>query len=324
MIRVDEKAKACDLCDGQHFEQVAQLDRHGQPLETVVCTSCGLVVHGRTPTEAQLEEFYGNNYREQYHGETTPSDRRILRAWRNGRRLYRQLAAYATPGAEVMEIGAGIGCTVKQFELAGCRASGIEPHAGFQSFGAQQLRADVSRANLYDLAVQPRYDLLLLVHVIEHFLSPRQALMRMAQLLKPGGRLYVECPNLAAPFAMRDRLFHFAHIHNFTPQTLEMLAARCGFRLERLFQSEDRPNLEMLLIRDDPRQLRHADSYARTLEAIRRHNWASYHLRWQYLQLRVRKLSGYLGDHLGAAARVRRIVSRCQATEPPERRARAA
>src|SRR5690606_22108136 len=112
-------AKRCDLCGDRGFELVATLDRRGEPLNTVVCTTCGLVAHARIRSDAELDRYYADEYRQDYHGEFAPSDRRVCRAWNNGQRLLKQLSPYVDRGASVFEIGAGIGCNVKSFELAG-------------------------------------------------------------------------------------------------------------------------------------------------------------------------------------------------------------
>ncbi len=316
---VGANSKHCDLCDQTQFEVIAELDRKGQPLETVICKNCGLVAHQKIPTERELADFYRSVYREDYHGESTPSARRIMRAWRNGARIHRQVSDHVVPGDEVFEIGAGIGCTVKQFEQHGCAASGIEPHQGFQLYSANSVRARVTQASLFDLPARPQHDLVLLVHVIEHFCSPRAALHHLHSIIRPGGLLYVECPNLGAPFAMRDRLFHFAHIHNFTPRTLMMMAQRAGFVMERSFKDEQDPCLEMLFRKAKPSEPDYSESYQETMNALERHTWASYHLRWRYLWPRLRKLSGYAAEHVVAKRYVRDVLRQCESTKTPTR-----
>jgi 2-polyprenyl-3-methyl-5-hydroxy-6-metoxy-1,4-benzoquinol methylase len=274
-------------------------------------------VHARVPTAAELADFYARHYRQDYHGETTPSARRVVRAWRNGERIYRQLAHYVKPGDRVFEVGAGIGCNVKVFQQQGCLASGIEPGEGFWQFSREKLRASIARCDLMQIAAEPRYELVLLVHVIEHLASPTESLTRIRKLLHPGGRLYVECPNLAAPFAVRSRLFHFAHIHNFTPRTLTMLAEECGFEVEARFGAADDPNLQMLLRRAGAGRLRiDPQSYPETLERLSRYNALTYHLRWNYLWPRCRKVLTYLDEQVLAGRRLRRILKRCAETEP--------
>ena len=305
--------KACDLCGGQSFEQIASRDRHGRDLATGICVHCGLVAHLEIPSDEELAEFYARQYRQQYHGEETPSARRLVRAWKNGQRIIDQLSPYVSPGDRVFEVGAGIGCTVKGFEQHGCRASGVEPHEGFREFSCRELRADLAAGDLDRLPAMAPQDLVLLVHVIEHLASPTRALNRIRELLKPGGRLYVECPNLAAPFARRSQLFHFAHIHNFTPATLSMLAEKCGFAVERRFSSDDDPNLQMLLTRIDSVRLNvDRDSYAATLRALSRYNNLTYHLRASYLRSRLRKIGSYAAEHLFARRQARQIRTSCQ------------
>ncbi len=221
----------CDLCGEERFERIARHDRRGLLLETVVCRRCGLVQHAILPSEQELAAFYAHEYRRQYKGEVSPSARRIMRAWRKGELILERLARHLIPGERILEVGSGIGCTVQVFDLAGYDAQGIDPNEGFCAYGATKLHARVRTACLADMLAEPRFDVVLLVHVIEHLASPRLALAQIHQMLRPGGRLYLECPNVAAPFAALERLLHFGHIYNFTRDTLEALARRAGFEV---------------------------------------------------------------------------------------------
>ncbi len=165
---------------------------------------------------------------------------------------------------------------------------------------------------MFDLEPRPSHAAILLVHVIEHFRSPREALLHMHRLLKPDGRLYVECPNLGAPFTTRGKLFHFAHIHNFTPTTLAMMARRCGFLLERQFSRLRDSNLQMLFRRVETVQLQvDPTSVSQTLAALTRYNRLTYHLRWNYLAPRVAKLASYAVERLTAERFVERLLHDC-------------
>ena len=110
---------ACDLCSGSKFEIIANKDRHGESLETAMCASCGLVRHAHVPSEEELHEFYSTTYREDYNGERSPGPRRIMRAWNNGERICKQITPFLKGESRVLEVGAGIGCTVKVFDRAG-------------------------------------------------------------------------------------------------------------------------------------------------------------------------------------------------------------
>jgi len=305
--------RICELCGHRGYKVVSLCDRDGHPLETAICTGCGLVAHLHIPDDAELDAFYASKYRRQYHGETTPSPRRVMRAWENGRRIARQLAPFLRDHESLLEVGCGIGATVKTFELLGHRASGIDLGTDSVRYGRQALHAQVENAGLFDLPPEPRFDMVFLVHVIEHFSSPVRAMRAIHTLVKPGGRLYVECPNLAAPFATRKRLFHFAHVYNFTPWTLLSVARKCGFELERRFGDDGDPNLRMLLRRIERGYLAIApQSYQRTLDRMSRCNGLVYHARWSYLTSRAKKVLGYLHERLAAGRFVRRLSAECR------------
>ncbi len=302
----------CDLCGGRDFDTISERDRRGKPLRTVICRQCGLVMHAPVPSEEELARYYAERYRMDYHGERTPSPRRVMRAWKNGERIFHRLAPLLAGDDRVLEIGAGLGCTVKVFDLHGFDARGIEPNRDFNAYSRDRLKSRVENTNLYDLPAEPRADLVLLIHVIEHFSSPRRALEHIHALLADGSRLYIECTNLTGPFATFDRMFHFAHVHNFTPHTLIALARECGFVVEREFSGENDPDIEILFRKDKPTEARGALSgHAESVKArLRRFSWLRYHLRADYWKRRLRKLWSYLVEFLTARRFVRRLLEK--------------
>ncbi|MCA9084159.1 MAG: class I SAM-dependent methyltransferase [Planctomycetaceae bacterium] len=315
----------CDLCGDSSCSVISDTDRHGQPLTTVMCDNCGLVRHRDIPSEEELREFYSTNYREEYNGERIPGPRRIMRAWNNGLRICRQISNHLPSGGSVFEVGAGIGCTVKVFERDGFAAKGIDPGGEFLKFSHDKLHADVAVGNLYDLPEDRSFDAVLLVHVIEHLRSPKLALLKIATLLKPGGLFYVECPNLSAPFARRSQLFHTAHIHNFVPATLRMLAESTGYRLRQRFGDERDPNLQMLFEYTGQCQLNvDPENVPRTLQELQRSDTLPYLARPRYLVDRARKLASYGEEHLRARSFVADLISTCQSAKREQEARRAA
>lgn len=312
-MAVSEQNKAgCDLCGGQEVEIISRQDRQGQTLITGMCLKCGLVAHHPMPDEAGIADYYRQQYRQDYHGEATPSARRVMRAWNNGQRIADQLISSLPASARLFEVGAGIGCTVKSFAERGLTAQGIEPNENFNQYTTQILQADVKNCNLFDFPAKGDQDVVLLVHVIEHFTSPVRALTTMRDLLTDDGLLYIECPNLTAPFSTFARLFHFAHTFNFSPNTLSLIAARCGFELVKTFTDDENPDIQMLFRKVVVPQDIQADGEEteRIRHAIHRYHAISYHLRFSYLQRRVAKLASYWREYRQADDVVRDLEER--------------
>ena len=162
-----------------------------------------MLSHAEIPSDEQLADYYRQHYRAEYHGEFLPAPHRVVREWKRGAYLARLLAPHLKPRDRIFEIGCGMGCTVKQLELAGYDATGVEPGDGFRRFATQHLRARVERGVLADIHRPAHYDAALLVHVLEHLPSPTMALRQIHALLGERGRLYVEVPDAGAPTRIR-------------------------------------------------------------------------------------------------------------------------
>lgn len=317
-----DRTQPCDLCEGSDFRRVADRDRDGRSLGTCVCEQCGLVAHERIPEARDLAAYYAREYRRDYHGEFVPSPRRVLREWQRGRRMVRRLRPHLPPGARVFEIGAGMGCTVKNLELAGYQAGGIEPGEGFLQFANQHLHARIEAGELADVRAEGEFDAVLLIHVLEHLRSPREALARMRRMLRPDGLLVIEVPNVAAPHASPGKLFHFAHIYNFTPRTLEALANVTGFAVRQwLSKPEDKAMVALLELAEIPTtEIARSEipiplrfdptSYDQAVAALTRFTPASYVLRWSYLRERLARMLQQQAERILARHRVARILRR--------------
>ncbi|MFC1759441.1 methyltransferase domain-containing protein, partial [Planctomycetota bacterium] len=166
----------------------------------------------------------------------------------------------------------------------------------------------------------------LLVHVIEHFSSPRAAIGQIRKLLRPGGQLYVECPNVGAPHAAPAKLFHFAHVHNFTPHTVQMMCESNGFKLKEKMASDDDRSVRLLFETSDVYDLHLIPgSYEAALDGIFRYNTLTYHLRPEYIKNRWRRITGFVSNHMMPRQRLQAILSddasRSDSVEKEHRRA---
>lgn len=303
------RATRCDLCGRSDFRLLADRDRRGAELGTVICHHCGLVTHARIPADVELTEYYRRQYRMDYHGEYVPSPHRVVREWNRGRELLQLLRPFVTACDQVVEIGCGIGCTVGNFQAAGLLASGVEPGDGFRRYAIERLGITVSGGVLADLPRRPMTDVILLVHVLEHLRSPSEALAHIRALLHDRGRCYIEVPNAGAPHAAPGKMFHFAHIYNFTRDTLGMLAAKADFTVLQWLSSPGDKNLRVLLQCGDGADWSvEPGSYARATKAIKGTGRLRYFLRWDYMRQRLRTLVGHPLDRVFASRRVARIL----------------
>lgn len=218
--------------EGTH-ELVSEVDRRGNPLRTVVCMETGLVRNDPVPDDAELAKFYAEDYRKAYKGAETPRKRQIIRNFRRAAAHIGQFRDVLDPAGYVLDVGAGSGEFAYLMTEMGKTVTGIEPNAGYAAYCREDLGLDVQTAHLApDLFQLGQFDLIRLNHVLEHLNDPVKYLSMIATWLAPGGRLYVEVPNIETYCQTKSRgnMFHYGHIWNFNPWTLRSAAGLAGLQ----------------------------------------------------------------------------------------------
>ena len=223
-------ASPCGLCGGTERQVIATRGRGYVPLTTAVCTGCGLVSHHPLPDPAEVAAFYASRYRVAYKGAYEPKRKHALRALRGALARAARLAPSLPPGAQVLDVGASSGEFTYVMARHGFAARGLEPNRRYAAFARRTYGAMVETCGLEEASIAPgSLDLVTLNHVLEHLADPWDALRRVHGWLGPDGLLFVEVPNLAGVRKQAANTFHMAHIWNFTPETLRLLAWHCGF-----------------------------------------------------------------------------------------------
>ena len=219
------------LGNASRNEVVSETDRHGRPLRTVICMDTGLVGNDPVPNDAELAQFYAEDYRITYKGAAKPRRRQILRNFRRAATYVRTYRNVLDPASRVLDVGAGSGEFAFLMTRLGKTVTGIEPNSGYAAYCRDELELDVRTAHLAsDLFPAGQFDLIRMNHVLEHLNDPVKYLGDIAGWLAPDGLLYVEVPNIEVYCRekSRGRMFHYAHIFNFNPWTLRACAGLAG------------------------------------------------------------------------------------------------
>jgi SAM-dependent methyltransferase len=258
-----EEVKACDLC-GMSESAVFIALPDQPPFGLVCCSNCALVYVDPRPSPEEIGHYYG----EQYYMSRSPqidTSRQIfqkakglayraqcLRAtevnpsmrvglsmvnFATGWRVRRRLPPLAT--GRLLDVGCGNGTWIGwiQDNIPGWEVEGVEinPHAAQAARTAFGLEVHVG--NLQDLYLPPdQYDLITFWHSLEHVHSPSAVVHEAHRLLRRGGWLGIEVPNINSFEAQLtgDSWYHLdvpRHLFHFSQATLVRLLTQNGFKV---------------------------------------------------------------------------------------------
>jgi 2-polyprenyl-3-methyl-5-hydroxy-6-metoxy-1,4-benzoquinol methylase len=138
--------------------------------------------------------------------------------------------------ARILDIGCGDGVLFPFLSTFG-RVEGIEPDPLVVSDDGPWRASIHLRPFDESFAPDTRYDLILMLDVLEHLDAPVDALRHASSLLAPGGRILITVPAFMSLWTHHDAVNR--HVTRFTRATLLPVACRAGLTVltsEYLFQ----------------------------------------------------------------------------------------
>lgn len=220
--------KFCPLCGVEKFLVFDQRDFRGFEVTNVLCSQCGLVFQTPRMSESELDAFYQENYRVAYQGQEGPSDKDL--------KVQKARAEYLVnllQGLEInkvhnyLDIGSSAGYLITEVQqLFRCEAVGIEPGEAYRKYAESKGIQVFKELSLIEEAEIPRFDLVSLIHVLEHLPDPVEYLKTLRnKFLTQSAKLLVEVPNLYA-----HDCFEVAHLTSFSSDRLVQVLKSAGFK----------------------------------------------------------------------------------------------
>ncbi len=275
----------CAICGPSPTQVVAESDRSGQPLRTVICRTCGLVFSDPRP-EADLEAYYANDYRREYKGQERPQPKRIYRnGWAALERLD-FLRRFLPPGGRLLDAACGGGEFLYLAQSSGWQVEGIEPGRDFARYAREEYGVPILSGFIAEAAFPPaHFDAVTLWHALEHVDDPVGILERLGSWLAASGRLIVEVPNVLATCQAPRQRYHRAHLYHFNAVTLTAVGAKAGLAAIHNEVSADGGNLRVVFTRGQ-QAVSTAGNFAHTLAVLEAHTpWRHYWSAWPYRRL---------------------------------------
>ena len=202
------------------------------------CATCGLEQTFPPTEEAELNRLYEKHYNFQTIKRKRYDDLRNRFFSSNLYRLWLwidgDVSFHRRKGAgRLLDIGCNDGRSLKRYADNGLQPEGLEINP-LAAGTARKTGFTVHNVRIEDFAPAYLYDVAVLSNVLEHSLDPTRLLLHVRRILKPGGEVWLSCPNsrswLRRVFGAKWINWHVPfHIVHFSPKSLARLLSDTSF-----------------------------------------------------------------------------------------------
>lgn len=206
----------CAICENVAGEQIDKMTfflngKHTPLTSVLICPNCGYVWLSPKISADELDVYYSVQGRRTT--ETIAYKEQAL-----------FIAKFTKPDMRIIDIGAFDSRLLQLLGNAGAQETySIEPDTEYSDTGFSTIRDAMDR-------LEENYaDLITLGHVFEHVQDPIKILAQCKHLLRPGGALFIEVPNLEEPQVQVVPYWTPFHQSYFTSNTLTYMLEKAGF-----------------------------------------------------------------------------------------------
>jgi 2-polyprenyl-3-methyl-5-hydroxy-6-metoxy-1,4-benzoquinol methylase len=240
--RADFIAANCPAC--QENRPAPAFEKTGMPF--VYCLDCATLYASPRPKPEHLNDYYRNSQNYEYWS------RHIFPASENARRekIFKPRVTqvldicerFQLPTNLLLEVGAGFGIFCEEMSKTGQFQTvlAVEPTPYLaedcRRRGLTVIEKPIEAIHKTELtSEQQPVNVIACFEVIEHLFSPRDFLMKCADLLDAGGLLIVTCPNGQGfdivTLQEKSSAVDVEHLNLFNPESLAYLMETCGFEI---------------------------------------------------------------------------------------------
>ncbi|WP_084632445.1 class I SAM-dependent methyltransferase [Shewanella waksmanii] len=223
--------RRCIVCNEtqstQVFSKPYNLTGLGEvPMEIHVCERCGAVFQNPLPDLEKIRTTYRDMSNYTNPGRSgKPSATKINAV----ERQLDYLSQHVDTKGSAFQVGCSDGYTLHRFQKAGWEVDGIDPSTSAIALAHKQYNLTLHNGFIEDYIHDGTlYDLIILTHVLEHFVDPASVLQTCKKMLKADGFIFIEVPSLIDQSSWPTGYFTFEHLNYFSPVSMLNLMSQCG------------------------------------------------------------------------------------------------
>lgn len=226
----------CIICGSRDYKVLFR-ENDAQIHQIVQCTGCGLMY--ANPQKETFSEAY-SYCTDDSLPPLTSDDQTIQQAHQkilDYKEIVKQVNKEKPSKGRILEIGASTGILLNEFRNAGWEVEGLEPDQRTVKYAKEKFGIQMLQKPLEDIPFESRsFDVIIMLHVIEHLYEPHTGIAIIYRLLKDNGLLVIETPTydtfMYRVFGRRERSIScHQHMFFFTLDTLKNLVEKNGLKV---------------------------------------------------------------------------------------------
>jgi len=204
------------------------------------CDICGLFFNDKMNKNFDAKSLYNDYYKNEIGGRFSFGIEYLIRLFRFFR-AFKIFTSY--PGAKsILDIGSGRGFKLyylkKYFKIR--KAVGIQISKPACEFSRERLGLEIIDKDFLDVQFgEEKFDIVTMMHVLEHVFNPEKYVKKIHSILSDGGRLVIEVPNFNSWSSVLTGKYWLGldlryHVSYFTVDSLDRLLKKYNFKIKVL------------------------------------------------------------------------------------------
>jgi SAM-dependent methyltransferase len=222
--------QCCTICASKDYEVIVTSEIAALKIYKVLCRECGLIYTRPMPTFEEYKEYFYNARINEAKAKIHL--RRIYRSALRSIPRYNRVKALLKHCNDVLDASAGTGEFVALLKMKGKNATGLSFYESQVNYAAAEYGVTLECGLIEEVDFPKNsLDLILDHHSLHLQYNPRLVLTMYHKMLRDGGYINIEVPNIEAEQLTSSQKLRAKHLYAFNLHSLLTLGRQHGFEV---------------------------------------------------------------------------------------------